>query len=275
MRARSTPASRFDLEATIESGQAFRFDRRDGYYYLRAKERIVRLRQSGDRLEYLGCPQAFVRFLFQLDHDLREVEEALSGDQILRKACRAFRGLRLMRQDPWECLVSFICSQASNIPRIKQNIDALCRLYGHPIELDGFRAYSFPDPGSLGDETEMRRAGLGFRAKYLAQINAEARSLDMDGLGKLSYEEAKASLVELSGVGEKIADCVLLFGYGHPQAFPVGVWIRRVVQDWYFGGRRLSDREIRHFAADRFGQYAGYAQQYLFHYARTRKQTHV
>jgi len=275
MRARSTPAPLFDLEATIESGQAFRFDRRGGYYYLRTRERIVRLRQFGDRLEYLGCPESFIRFLFQLDYDLQGAEEELSRDPILRKACREFPGLRLMRQDPWECLVSFTCSQASNIPRIKKNIDALCRLYGHPIELDELRTCSFPDPGSLEDETEMRRAGLGFRAKYLAQINVEASDLDIDGLGRMGYEEAKASLVELSGVGEKIADCVLLFGCGYPQAFPVDVWIRRVVQDWYFGGRRLSDREIRQFAADRFGQYAGYAQQYLFHYARTRKQTHV
>lgn len=263
----------FDLRTTLRSGQVFRFDERGDCFYLRVGDKIIRLRQEGERLEFLGCSGSFLRKLFQLDEDLEAVQKALSGDAVLRVAIETYPGLRLMRQEPWECLVSFICSQASNIPRIKRNIEGLCRLYGHPIHLDGFSSYSFPEPGTLRDEQAMRGVGVGFRAKYLVAVNDAAARLDLDSLRHKSYGEAKASLTELSGVGEKVADCVLLFSLGFSQAFPVDVWIKRAMEEYYFRGRKTPLRDIRQFAADHFGPNAGYAQQYLFHYARMRNRT--
>lgn len=263
---------RFDLRATLNSGQVFRFDEQGGYFFLRVRDRVIRLRQEGPRLEYSGCDEAFLRDFFQLEVDLEAIEKELSLDPFVRKAMRSFPGLRVMRQDPWECLVCFICSSASNIPRIRRNIEGLCRLYGHPISLNGYQSFSFPEPGAPLEEEAMRRAGLGFRARYLAALTAGChRGLDLSGLRRHPYEQAQAALMQLPGVGEKIADCVLLFSLGFSQAFPVDTWIKRVMQQNYFRGRKVSNPFIRQRAWEKFGLNAGYAQQYLFHYARMQR----
>ncbi|MBI2190417.1 MAG: hypothetical protein HYU36_00360 [Planctomycetes bacterium] len=261
----------FDLRTTLLSGQVFRYTEIDDAFLLRIRDRIIRLRQAGNRLEFHGCDPEFLRHFFHLDLDLAAVQAALGREPRLRGAVQAFPGLRVMRQDPWECLVSFILSAFSNIPRIRKNIEAICRLYGRPITLDGHKSFSFPRPGTLRDEGELRRAGTGYRARHLVALNGLTPSLGLERLRSLPYEEAKGSLMELPGVGEKVADCVLLFSLGFTQAFPVDVWIKRVMQEYYFKGRTVPDRAIRQHAADHFGPYAGYAQQYLFHYARTKK----
>tara|TARA_B100001013_G_scaffold150982_1_gene89678 strand:- start:251 stop:1081 length:831 start_codon:yes stop_codon:yes gene_type:complete len=271
--ARNITVNDFDLSSTIHSGQVFRFDELNGAFFLRFRDRIVRLKQNGSQLEYEGCTARFIRDRFDLDRDLRPMRAALSRDPHLEEAIKLYPGLRIMKQDPWECLVSFICSAASNIPRIKKNIDGLCRLYGHPISLNGFQSYSFPEPGTLVGEQKMRDAGLGYRARYLAALNDAIDESELDSLHRLPYQEAKAKLVELPGIGEKIADCVLLFSLGFTEAFPVDVWIKRVMQEYYFSGNSVPDREIRQLAAERFGRHPGYAQQYLYHYVRMRKRS--
>ena len=184
--------------------------------------------------------------------------------------------MRLLRQDPWECLASFICSSSKQIVQIQQIIGLLCRRYGRPIPvLEGAQpAWSFPDAERLANVSalELRDCKLGFRAPYLAGTAAKiaAGELDLSRLGRLPLTEAREALLTLPGVGVKIADCVLLFAYGFPEAFPLDVWIMRALRKLYFPRRTARIHRLRHFSQTHFGPQAGYAQQYLFHYMRTK-----
>ncbi len=190
----------------------------------------------------------------------------------MKGAISRYLGMRLLEQEPWECLVSYLCSINSNIPRISTLVEILSNRLGKPISLDGVTRYTFPEPYALADLGEMglRLMGLGFRAPYLAGAAQAVASdrLDLANLRELPYPQAKEELMKLHGIGDKVADCVLLFSMGKLEAFPVDRWVRRAVQGWYFPGKHITNREIRLWAQERFGPYAGYAQQYLFHAQR-------
>ncbi len=210
-------------------------------------------------------------------------------DEPMRAAVAACRGLRVLRQDPWECLASFILSSTKQIVQIRQIVALLCERFGEPVcsgclrpPSDGTQSavtdrrynYSFPTPQRLAalTETELRACKMGFRAPHLlaaARQIAEGK-LDLEKIRSLPLPEARAELMKLRGVGGKIADCVLLFAYGFDSAFPVDVWVERALQQLYFPRRRVNEKKLRRFAATHFGPHAGYAQQYLFHYMRTK-----
>lgn len=263
--ARVLDAPAFDLAHTLESGQFFRFapDGR-GAYFIPAAGRLLRARQEGPRLRVEGAPVSFARRFFALDHDGETIARTLERDPVLRPALRAVPGLRILRQDPWECTAAFICSICSNIPRIARTIEDLSRTWGRPLRLNGWTSHAFPRPEALTDEAALRRRGLGFRAPYLAATARLAAEGYLDDLPRLPWTEARRRLLELPGVAEKVADCVLLFACGKLDAFPVDTRIRQAMRKLFFGGRVVPDREIRAFARDRWGPLAGYAQQYLY-----------
>jgi N-glycosylase/DNA lyase len=259
------PAPAFDLGRTLESGQFFRFaPAGGGAYYVHAAGRLLRARQEGDHLRIEGAPASFARRFFALDHDGDAVALALGRDPALRPALNAVPGLRILRQDPWECTAAFIVSICSNIPRIARTIEALARTWGRPVRLGGFESHAFPAPDALGDERALRRLGLGFRAPYLVETARRAAAGFLEGLDRLTYDAARERLMELPGVAEKVADCVLLFAYGRLEAFPVDTRIRQAMRSLFFRRRAAPDREIRAFARERWGPLAGYAQQYLY-----------
>jgi N-glycosylase/DNA lyase len=194
----------------------------------------------------------------------------------MRQALAACNGLRLLRQDPWECLASFILSSTKQIVQIRQIVARLCEEFGEPIPVPPGEpvAYTFPTAQNIAGTTEarLRACKMGFRAPYLlaaARMVADGR-LDLASLRKLSRTEARLKLMEIPGVGGKIADCVLLFAYGFDTAFPVDVWIARALQQLYFPKQAATEKQLHAFAASYFGPHAGYAQQYLFHYIRTK-----
>ncbi|MGQ0548929.1 MAG: DNA-3-methyladenine glycosylase family protein [Armatimonadota bacterium] len=207
------------------------------------------------------------------DQPLAAIEAALARDRVLRRLLRGTSGIALMRQDPWECLVSFVVSAFNNIPKITQSVRLLTQRFGRKIGgSTGPDAWSFPRPDRLAEArpAELRGCILGYRAPYvraLARCVADGR-VDLGGIGRLPYADARAALLDLPGVGEKVADCVLLFALGHHEAFPVDVWVQRAVERWYFRGRPMTPRAIRAWAHDRFGEFAGYAQQHIFAGAR-------
>jgi N-glycosylase/DNA lyase len=207
--------------------------------------------------------------------DLDRILAAFPDDPPMREAVAACHGLRLLRQEPWECLASFICSSTKQIVQIEQIVGLLCRRFGQPLPVPpGMdEAWAFPTAARLAaaSETELRACKLGFRAPYLlgAARKITAGEVDLSILGERPLEEARAALLTLPGVGIKIADCVLLFAYGFQQAFPVDVWIIKALQQLYFPNRRPKLPRLRHFSQTHFGPYSGYAQQYLFHYMRT------
>ena len=272
----------YDLAATLASGQAFRWRCREGGWTGVVGGRWVRLRPAAGRIAAeTAAPVAdwqWLRHYLQLDVNLPEVLAVFPRDDpALQATVRACAGLRLLRQEPWECLASFICSSTKQIVQIHQIIALLCRRFGQPLPVPAGEepAHSFPGYAQLAEvsESDLRGCKLGFRAPYLrgtAQKLAGGE-VDLGRLFQLSLEEARGELLKLPGVGMKIADCVLLFAYGFAEAFPVDVWIRKALRRHYFPRRRVSPARLRRFIGAHFGPHAGYAQQYLFHYMRVRE----
>ena len=300
----------YDLAATLDSGQAFRWQKENDLWVGIVGKHRVRLAQTADGiLATTAAPVEnwdWLRHFLQTDIDLAAVLKTFPDDEPMRAAVAACPGLRLLKQDPWECLASFILSSTKQIVQIRQIIALLCERFGEPVPSNfGLRwqsaaatalspamkssesgvalrllpqskivQYSFPSPEKIAacTEAELRDCKMGFRAPSLlaaAREIAEGR-FDLERIQQLPHAEARAELMELRGVGGKIADCVLLFAYGFDAAFPVDVWIERALQRLYFPRRRASEQRLRRFAATHFGPHAGYAQQYLFHYMRTK-----
>ena len=194
----------------------------------------------------------------------------------MNAAVASCRGLRLLRQDPWECLASFILSSTKQIVQIRQIVSLLCSRFGEAVTVPAGEkpVFTFPSAGKIAsaNESELRDCKMGFRAPGLLAVAQQIDSgeFDLEKLRAMSYAEARHQLMTLRGVGGKIADCVLLFAYGFDSAFPVDVWIERALQELYFPRRRANQKRLQKFAATHFGPHAGYAQQYLFHYMRTK-----
>ncbi len=265
----------YQLRRTLGCGQVFRW-RIDatGATGVFAGRRIhLHETPAGIMVEGLADDQEVRRFrrYVGLDEPLAAIEAKLAQDRVLRKILPHTSGIAIMRQDPWECLVSFVVSAFNNIPKIELSLDRMARRFGRQIA-DG--VWAFPDAQRLAVARmdELRGCTLGYRAPYLKALARRIASgeVDLDALGRLPYQEARGVLLMLPGVGQKVADCVLLFGYGKVEAFPVDVWVKRAVERWYFQGRRSTERKIQEFARSRFGPLAGYMQQHLFYFARSR-----
>ena len=275
------PVSDYDLAATLGSGQAFRWRPQADSWTGVIAGRWVRLRAgAGSITAETAAPMTnwdWLTHYLQLDTELDAVLASFPDDAPMRSAVGACRGLRLLRQDPWECLASFILSSTKQIVQIQQIIALLCGRYGAPVAVPPGRAteHGFPSASRLASlgEPDLRACKMGFRAPYLlavARAIAEGR-FDCERLRGLPLGAARAELVGLPGVGPKIADCVLLFAYGFPTAFPVDVWMLKVLRQFYFRRRRISPARFQETAEKHFGPHAGYAQQYLFHWIRLQK----
>ena len=276
---RTFPVRDYDLAATLTSGQAFRWRQHDRWWAGVVGTHWVRLRSEPSAITAeTAAPLAdwdWLTHYLQLCLDLGEVVQSFPDDEPMRAAVNACRGLRLLRQDPWECLASFILSSSKQIVQIRQITALLCERYGEPLSVAPGcpAAFAFPSPARLArvTETGLRACKMGFRAPYLlatARLTA-CGQFDLARLHALPVGVARAELMSLPGVGRKIADCVLLFAYGVQSAFPVDVWMVRALRQLYFPRRRVSLRRLHQFAANHFGPRAGYAQQYLFHHIRT------
>lgn len=253
--------SDFDLAGTLECGQAFRWERgRDGWFNGIVGGRRLRVRQVGDALEGDVDPHYFA-----LDVPLAKVVATFPDDGVLQGAVKRHWGLRVLRQDPWETLVSFIASSTKQIVQIRQIVAALaCRLG---------RDEAFPSFDVIARAThrQLIECKLGFRAKYLL---AAAQMIDrgevhLAELPAMEFERALEELIKLPGVGEKIAACTLLFSCGHDEAFPIDVWVERSLRRLYFNDKKVTAKQLRDFTRSHFGPYAGWAQQYLFFQERT------
>jgi N-glycosylase/DNA lyase len=270
----------YDLAATLDSGQAFRWQKQNDAWVGVIGKYFVRLTRTQNGIRaWTVAPVAdwnFLREFLQTEIELSAVLKTFPDDKPMGFAVAACPGLRLLKQNPWECLASFILSSTKQIIQIRQIIALLCERLGEPIAVPPGEppGFSFPSPEKIArvTEAELRACKMGFRAPSLLAAAREITEgrLDLERIRHLPHAEARAELMKLRGVGGKIADCVLLFAYGFDSAFPVDVWIERALQQLYFPRRRASEKRLRHFAATHFGPHAGYAQQYLFHYIRTK-----
>ncbi len=275
----------YDFPATLAGGQAFRWKRVDDAWEGVILGRWVRLRPSGARLS-IETPGpisdwAWLVNYLALDDDLEALVATFPDDDPMRAATASSPGLRLLRQDPWECLASFILSSTKQIVQIQDCVRLLAERFGEPIPAGlsdpgpgGPMTWAFPSWARLAaaSEAELRACKLGFRAPYLLGTARMIQNGEVDllRLKEIPTAFARAELERFPGVGRKIADCVLLFAYRRQDAFPVDVWIQKALQQLYFPkARKVNADRLRRFSESHFGPQAGYAQQYLFHYVRT------
>lgn len=295
----------FDLGHTLDSGQAFRWALRGEWWEGVLPFGAVKVRQEEASLECVATsedvtPQRVWDY-FRIGDDLDRIYSGIMKDDHVTEAIQRYYGLRLIRQDPWECLVSFVIATNTNIPRIKRMISNLCEKFGTQGDFGGV-AYSFfptPDRLSAASVQELSSCGLGYRARFVRAVAERIASgeVDLEELRLAGYERARDILTErvlgektLLGIGRKAADCILLFSCDKDSAFPIDVWMARVLARYYpallgdvlaskldshlSDSGRLSGTEYEKVSAamrDYFGEYAGYAQQYLFHNARKNK----
>ena len=245
-------------------------------------QNLITLRPTSAGVEFATHPDCAARIAplladyLALDTDLERIYRSLTADRRLAAAIARCRGMRVLRQDPWECLVCFLCTAASNIPRITRNIESICQAYGKPLGEGAAARHGFPTPQQLAaaGETELRALGLGYRAAFLSSVarSIAAGELDLLALRESPYEAALEALLSLHGVGDKVANCVLLFALDQPAAFPVDTHVAQRLREWYPACARLKPLQMRAWAQEHFGPHAGYANHYLFHDRRLARQ---
>jgi N-glycosylase/DNA lyase len=309
VRLAEIAAPDFDLAITLNSGQVFHWEKLGDGFIGAIGDRPVYVEQRGDSLFVSGGYEDLVRDYFALDHPLAEMCASFPDDPVMSAAKEFCHGLRIIRQPTWECLATFICSSMKQVAHIRQISGKLRERFGEPRKIenaDGGSAapramlidsasptfdnieqgtarstnnravYTFPTAERIAasSEKELRKCALGYRAKNLL---ATARSVangdvDLEKLAALTDVDLRARLCELRGVGAKVANCVMLFAYERLRAFPIDVWIERVLREKYFPrARKLNATRLRAFTEGYFGDHGGYAQQYLFHHARMSK----
>jgi N-glycosylase/DNA lyase len=269
----SIAAPDFSLDLTLGCGQVFHWERDASGYIGTVGDHALYVEQQGDVLLVPKGLEDLARHYFALDHPLPEIYATFPTDPAMQEALAFCRGLRLVRQPLWECVATFITSSMKQVAHIAQMSRAIRSRFGAQTEWNGRKLFAYPPPERLAelDESELRACSLGYRAKNLlgsARMIASGE-VNLEAISQMSDAEALTELCRLPGVGVKVANCALLFAFERPRAFPIDVWIERVLREMYFHGkRRLTPARLREFSETYFGAYSGYAQQYLFHHAR-------
>ena len=284
MRLVEIPAPDFDLDKTLDSGQVFHWEKVGDGFVGAIGDLAVYVEQRGDVLKVRcgATPQparqrralpGIVGRYFALDHPLAEICDSFPKDPAMNAARDSCRGLRIVRQPKWECLATFICSSMKQVAHIRQISVALRKRFGEQRRIGNQLMYSFPAAERVAQASrkELLECKLGYRAKNLRATARRVSSgqADLEAWSALSDAELRKQLCALPGVGPKIANCVMLFAYERLRAFPIDVWIERVLRQRYFPRRKkMTARRLREFSETYFGENGGYAQQYLFHHAR-------
>jgi len=285
----------FKLKHIFECGQIFRFEEiAEGNYIVIAFGKVIELKEQGNNILIYNSTEEEVRSIwlkyFDLDRDYSKIKDELSKDNLLRKSIEFGYGVRVLNQDSFEMLLSFIISARNNIPSIKKTVNKISIKWGKKIDYMGKTYYTFPSISDIKEATleEIQETGASFRSKYIIDtinnvynstvkrenpnVDEENSSLkyDLDYVKNLNDDECHNALQEFKGVGAKVADCIMLFSMGKTSAFPVDVWVKRAMIHFY-GAEDSSLNKIRIFARNKFGELAGFAQQYLFYFARENK----
>lgn len=271
----------FELEHIFECGQCFRWKKNSDNSYIGITPiGVLKVNKINNVLQVDGnfvannsegeIKEKISEYL-DLNTNYSDIKNIISQDDInIKNAIEYGGGIRILNQEPWEMLISFIISAANNIPRISKTIENISIRYGKEITYDNKEYYLFPTPEelSLASIDDLRGLNLGFRDKYVysATKMVVEKKIDLKAICCMPYKEAKAELKKIAGVGDKVADCILLFSMNKKEAFPVDTWIKKVMANLYNESKDI--KKIEQFAKERFGEYAGIAQQYLFYYMR-------
>jgi N-glycosylase/DNA lyase len=254
----------FSLIHTLASGQLFRYEEVDDGFLVSHGSRAFVIHQEGNELVIPhATPNVTAEWLehfFALDDAPPQPVDAYSA-----QALAFCGGMRVCRQEPWECLIGFLASQNNHVPRIRQIMTGLARTYGERVALGPYTAFTFPEPGTIVSDTSLDALKAGYRAAYFVHASATLTHEILEGIHGLAYSDAKEVLMEIPGVGPKVADCILLFAYGHRSAFPIDTHVAAIMREHY---RARTTSSMQRKARTLFGENAGVMQQYLFHYRR-------
>lgn len=264
----------YDIKDIMECGQAFRYTRlEDHVYEVIAFGQRIRVKQKRNDV-WMSCSELAYQQLWQTYFDLssdylRMQEELIKVDHRMAAYIDRKPGIRILRQEAFEMLITFILSQNKSMPQIKQLVARICETYGDVIKDNYGDYYAFPRPEQLSEveDAEFRSLKVGFRAPYLVDAIGKVVSgeVDLEALNNMTTEDARNSLLTIKGVGRKVSDCVLLFAYHRMDVFPLDVWMKRAVSHLYYQDEKVSDQQMLTFAAEKFGNLSGIAQQYLFY----------
>ena len=259
-----------NIDDTINSGQVFLWKKIDSKWYGVNGKKILILKEK------LDVKSKDIHNFFRFDDDFQGIKKQLSKDKIMKKAINNFPGMRILRQDPFQCYISFIVSSNSNIPNIQTRLQKLSQKFGEKKIVDKNEFFLFPKPEKLANASinEIAKCGLGYRTKYVkkAAIAVNKGMIDFSSLKKQDYQEARDSLCQVFGIGKKVADCILLFSLDKLEAVPLDRWVLRILQKYYSKEFQISTKtitektydELHNKIVDHFGKYAGYGQQFLF-----------
>ena len=259
-----------NIDDTINSGQVFLWKKIDSKWYGVDGKKILILEEK------LDVKSKDIHNFFRFDDDFQGIKKQLSKDKIMKKAINNFPGMRILRQDPFQCYISFIVSSNSNIPNIQTRLQKLSQKFGEKKIVDKNEFFLFPEPEKLAKASinEIAKCGLGYRTKYVkkAAIAVNKGMIDFPSLKKQDYQEARDSLCQVFGIGKKVADCILLFSLDKLEAVPLDRWVLRILQKYYSKEFQISTKtitektydELHNKIVDHFGEYAGYGQQFLF-----------
>ena len=259
-----------DIDDTINSGQVFLWKKIDSKWYGVDGKKILILKDK------LDVKSKNIHNFFRFDDDFQGIKKQLSKDKVMKKAINNFPGMRILRQDPFQCYISFIVSSNSNIPNIQTRLQKLSQKFGEKKIVDKNEFFLFPEPEKLANASinEIAKCGLGYRTKYVkkAAIAVNKGMIDFPSLKKQDYQEARDSLCQVFGIGKKVADCILLFSLDKLEAVPLDRWVLRILQKYYSKEFQISTKtitektydELHYKIVDHFGEYAGYGQQFLF-----------
>lgn len=270
----------FVPEHVFECGQCFRWNQdEDGTYVGVFGNNVVRVKKDGNSVFFRGVCEGNIAEVcqeyFDLNTDYDYIKNTLSNvDEYLKQSISYGHGIRILKQDLWETLISFIISANNNIPRIKMIIERICRKYGKKIEFENREYYTFPRPGELKNATvqDFRDLGLGFRdiRVYETVQKVLSNKINLKELEEeQNVQDLRNKLLEIPGVGPKVADCIMLFALKKYEVFPIDVWVRRVISELYFDKNEQKPQVIQKFAKEKYGNLAGLAQQYLFFWRRS------
>jgi len=259
-----------NVEDTINSGQVFLWKKINSKWYgINGKKTLI----LEDKLDVKSRE---IHNFFRYDDDFQKIKKQLSKDNVMKKAISNFPGMRILRQDPFQCYISFIVSSNSNIPNIQTRLQKLSQRFGERKMIDGMEFFLFPKPEKLANASiaDIAKCGLGYRTKYVkkASIAVDKGMINFSSLKKLDYQEARDSLCQVFGIGKKVADCILLFSLDKLEAVPLDRWVLRILQKYYSKEFKITTKTITEKTyddlhdkiVDHFGKYAGYGQQFLF-----------
>jgi N-glycosylase/DNA lyase len=273
-------APQYNLHKTLLGGQAFRWEQINEIYYGVVKDNIITLKQEGDYILWQTYPQKdnlelLTKYL-RLDVDYLKIIQEIQKDEHINKAVAHHPGLRLLKQDPEETIISFIISANSNIPKIKRSIKLLSTMLGEKITIDNNEFYTFPSLERIADSTidELRTTGIGYRAPYThksAQQLLEDNSIQT--LHNLDYLNAKQELMKLPGIGNKVADCILVFGFSFDNVTPLDLWAQRALVQLYNHDPKSNYKDMMNWITTYFGEHTSWAGQFLFEYIRVKNKS--